>query len=137
MSDLYYKLVGTKVVATNDIKEAFGKDVNRSVKQTEIRDAHVSTVILGVDHGHPENPEKPLVFETMVFCEDETNEMHYYMDRYYTYDEAVKGHDVICKKVIDSQKYGLWKAVKLSLRNIWREIKYTVRVWKEEIFKEV
>jgi hypothetical protein len=63
---------------------------NRTVARTYLnRRKHifVSTVFLGIDHGFPWHNTK-LWFETMVFGTS-INEA---MERYETYDEAVRGH---------------------------------------------
>lgn len=49
----------------------------------------VSTVFLGLDHGHDPHG-RPLLFETMVFSEGTRNEE--YVSRYATWGEAEAGH---------------------------------------------
>lgn len=63
--------------------------MNRQVAFEEILGKKVSTVWLGLDHGFL--GDRPLVFETMVFSEDESW-TDIYMDRYTTWDEALEGH---------------------------------------------
>ena len=67
----------------------------------------VSTVWLGFDHdwswrGDGANP-RPIIFETMVFYEDDDGEMHpeleYMQERYVTEDEARAGHEEIVTTV--------------------------------------
>jgi len=53
----------------------------------------VSTVFLGLDHSFGEGP--PLLFETMVFGGLLDQEMN----RYFTWDEAEKGHREMVQKV--------------------------------------
>ena len=73
-----------------------GEASRRIVKQRHwpLNSIMVSTVFLGLDHnffwGGP-----PLVFETLVFGGPLDQEM----DRYSTYDEAVRGHEAMCERV--------------------------------------
>lgn len=46
----------------------------------------VSTVFLGMDHGWGDG--EPVLFETMIFDGPHDG----YMERYYTWDEAIQGH---------------------------------------------
>lgn len=79
-----------EVIPTKDQLE-WGKNFalpDRILAKTEIGDACVSTVFLGINHGTENNP---LWFETMIFggaCDK-------YCDRYATYDEAIKGHEKV------------------------------------------
>lgn len=61
---------------------------DRRVQKTELNGYFISTVWLGNDHGY--DPEKPLVFETMVFKGGSSQDI--YCERYSTWDEAVLGH---------------------------------------------
>jgi hypothetical protein len=55
----------------------------------EIGDYLVSTVLLGIDHCFHINPGmKPIIFETMVFKDDDED----YVERYSTKEEALEGH---------------------------------------------
>ena len=56
------------------------------VGKTQLHNAEVSTVFLGLDHGH--NEERPMVFETLVFG----GAMDGDMERYSTWKEAEAGH---------------------------------------------
>lgn len=56
--------------------------------------SRVSTVFLGLDHQWGDGP--PLLFETMVFPEDDFAEED--MDRYSTWEEAVEGHRNMVEK---------------------------------------
>jgi len=51
----------------------------------------VCTDFLGSDHGYPKNREHPLIFETMIFSEDDPA-IHHSMMRYRTWREAKAGH---------------------------------------------
>ena len=67
---------------------------HKIVKQEEVNGLEVSTVFIGLDHGHPVfctdiRNYKPLIFETMIFKDqDEVG----YCDRYSTWQEAEEGH---------------------------------------------
>lgn len=68
----------------------YGDPRRRIVKQTELPGGvRVSTVFLGMDHGY-KTAGPPLIFETMIFGGDWDK----FQARYYTYDEALKGHDM-------------------------------------------
>ena len=58
----------------------------RRIEATEIGDAKVSTVFLGIDHGFGSGP--PILFETMIFG----GEHDQYQDRCCTYDQAKVMH---------------------------------------------
>ena len=59
---------------------------DRVVEKTNVGDAEVSTVFLGIDHQFGEGP--PILFETMIFGGEHDEEMW----RYSTWDEAKAGH---------------------------------------------
>lgn len=68
---------------------------NIIVKQDDIKNANgedffVSTVFLGLDHSW--SNEKPVLFETMIFPESESDDWEEYQERYCTWEEAKKGH---------------------------------------------
>ena len=54
----------------------------------------ISTVFLGLDHSlpflHNNYNERPVLFETMIF---DKNGDDIYMERYYTYQEALESHN--------------------------------------------
>lgn len=101
---IYYTLDDDKnVVPVSDVKEwakLFENEGARRVASTSMKSVWVSTVFLGLDHSFGEGP--PLLFETMVFGEDENeNETH----RYSTWAEAEQGHkDVVNKLEADGEK---------------------------------
>jgi hypothetical protein len=72
---------------------------NKIVEQTEIKGYMVSTVFLGLDHNFG-GKGPPVLFETMVFRADDWNKFdkkkrglpEQDMNRYCTWDEAMKGH---------------------------------------------
>jgi hypothetical protein len=66
---------------------------DRIVAKTQIGDADVSTVFLGLDHGFGRST--PILFETMVFGGALDGEQ----ERYATRDEAQAGHDTMVERV--------------------------------------
>lgn len=65
----------------------------RFIKKTKLpNELEVSTVFLGLDHNWGKG--EPLLFETMVFGLKDVEDM----ERYSTYDEAEKGHEVMVNK---------------------------------------
>jgi len=72
-----------------------------ALSETELHE--VSTVFLGIDHGwHADSP--PILFETMVFARERGGDGRLgedlgLMDRYATWDEALKGHNDILREV--------------------------------------
>lgn len=56
----------------------------RRVARTEVGQRYVSTVLLGLDHGHGAGP--PIIFESMSFPDCDRCE------RYSTREQAVAGH---------------------------------------------
>jgi len=73
--------------------EAFGT-MNRRVAFDEVAPGvTVSTVFLAIDHAMGFGP--PELFETMVFDNDDDEEM----ERYATWDEAVAGHQRMVERV--------------------------------------
>ena len=79
---------------------------SKHVRHTIIKKygVRISTVFLGIDHNHfSQSVSKPLLFETMVFLygnEDLESNLRGYMERYCTWDEALKGHREAVKWVI-------------------------------------
>lgn len=69
---------------------------SRRVDETTTDKGRVSTVFLGLDHSFEEGAD-PILFETMVFG----GEMNEEMERCCTYDEAVKMHEEMRKRVND------------------------------------
>lgn len=64
----------------------------RRVALTELPGGRVSTVFLGLDHNFMRHGP-PLLFETMVFMDDECEQ-----ERYATWDEAEAGHKRMVEK---------------------------------------
>lgn len=93
MKPLWYRLDGHVPVPTDEPGKAL--DGDRTVAKTTIGQYLVSTVFLGLDHQYGDGP--PLLFETMVFGEEDWVEQ--YMDRYATWEQAERGHEHICALV--------------------------------------
>jgi len=102
MKNMYYKLVGKKVVPVKDVLEWgrwFENRAQRIVKQELLPNGYyVSTVFLGIDHSFSMfRNTPPVVFETMVFDEASFNKyggIEEDMDRYTTYKQAELGHQM-------------------------------------------
>lgn len=63
-----------------------------AVNETQVGDAKVSTVWLGLDQGLPMRPEDPpVIFETMIFG----GAYHHFQWRYRTEREAMEGHGAV------------------------------------------
>ena len=91
---MYYDRQGHPLDAADWLR-AFEGD--RTVARTQVGDAMVSTVFLGLDHNWGQGP--PLIFETMVFG-GPNNE---YMLRYSTESAALAGHDQVVSAVRDGR----------------------------------
>lgn len=87
MSDKYILDGHTPILELDTIKWAmfFGGN-DRIVAKTQVGDAEVSTVFLGIDHSY--GGGAPLLFETMIFG----GERDGYQKRYSTWGEAEIGH---------------------------------------------
>lgn len=75
----------------------------KHVGEDFINGYRISTVWLGLDHGLGCSP-KPLIFETMIFKEEDIEEEEdkwdeIYMERYSSYEEALEGHKKTCEYV--------------------------------------
>jgi len=81
-----------KRLATELIKKP--EKSERIVKQQKVGKYWVSTVFLGLDYNWT-GQGKPILFETMVFKGKQSD---LDMDRYRTWEEAMKGHILMVKK---------------------------------------
>ena len=92
-----YILVDRMPVPISDIHEwakwMEGNDASRRVAIDFIGGAKVSTVFLGIDYSF--GGVAPLLFETMIFGGPLDGEQN----RYFTWDEAVAGHNEMVKRV--------------------------------------
>ena len=68
------------------------QEADRKVCRDQVGEYDVSTVFLGLDHNYGGNGP-PLIFETMVFGDDELD-----VERYATWNEAERGHDAMVRK---------------------------------------
>jgi hypothetical protein len=96
----YYRLNkdhSVESISDDDI-QAWAQDFNdhpenKIVEHTVVgKGVGVSTVFLGINHAFDDYAD-PILFETMVFGGDHND----HMERYTTWDEAVKGHEKIVK----------------------------------------
>ena len=88
MTDKYKLNDDHSISECNDVIE-WGKafeSVNRKVAETEVGDARISTVFIGLDHSFGNGD--PLLFETMIFGGPRDDHMR----RYATWDDALIGH---------------------------------------------
>lgn len=69
---------------------------NRRVDRTEVGEATVSTVFLGIDYGYIPNAV-PVLFETMIFGGENSD----WCQRYCTWSEAKTGHDKVVAALRD------------------------------------
>lgn len=67
---------------------------NRLIALDKIDDSEISTIFLGLDY-HFFPSKSPLLFETMVFGGKHNG----LQERYYTYQEAEKGHQEIVELI--------------------------------------
>lgn len=77
-----------KIIKIVEMEEwaAWMSVADKSVGKTEVGDASVSTVFLGIDHSF--GGDTPILFETMIFG----GEHDQYQERYSTYKKAKQGH---------------------------------------------
>lgn len=91
---LHYRLKGKfPVEERNMLRWARSRGGHKSLKRTYIGDIYVSTVFLGINHSFLDS--LPVLFETMVFG----GEHNHYQERYYTYKQAIHGHNTAVKMV--------------------------------------
>jgi len=91
-----YKLDGKLAVPVDTIEEWYkGLNFGKHVALEEIGGYVISTVFLGVDHGF--FPDRPLLFETMIFDPGGRND---YQERCGTWEEAIEMHEAAVAEVI-------------------------------------
>jgi hypothetical protein len=71
----------------------WGLQVDKIIGKDQFGSVSVSTVFLGMDHSF--SGGDPVLFETMIFG----GEHDQYQERYCTWDEAEKGHQIACDLV--------------------------------------
>lgn len=130
---MYFKLIGKKIVATDNVID-WGRWLEysgqRVIRQTHANGFIVSTIFIGLDQGHGRT-KKPLLFETMVFSVDPSDEKDYLQSRAATLHHAKIIHwDVVKylrrKKLMQKQS----RITKLANERIFysaRNAKFKVR----------
>lgn len=66
---------------------------DRHVAYMEINGVRISTIFLGLDHSFGNGD--PVLFETAVFG----GPLDHEMERYFTWKQAVAGHEIMCARV--------------------------------------
>ena len=96
---MYYRRDGSPYPNVLDWAEDF-EHSNRHVAETTLPDGTwVSTVWLGLDQQYSNGP--PLIFETMVFGNDDAAEdlqCDLWCERYSTEEQAKEGHERLCRE---------------------------------------
>lgn len=96
---LYYKLDPVTHEVTPTYSWAVMSAEERQVAKNYIGPYCISTVFLQIDHSFTDGG-KPVVFETMIFGEEEDQPWsESYCERYSTWDEAVEGHKKAVEEV--------------------------------------
>lgn len=90
---------------------------NKVVKQDNITGAFVSTVFLGINHAHDEGP--PLLFETMIFWNDERD--NNYQTRCSTWKQAEVHHRIAIAMVLVENT--VWRQLKSQMYRAWKFVK--------------
>ena len=100
--DENHNAIPVKPSRFNEWLITMGHDAKR-VRLDIVGDMKISTVFLGLNHASYFGNGPPLLFETMVFSRTEDGETDFshceFYKRYSTWDEAVKGHERIVKKL--------------------------------------
>ena len=113
------KPIESNVTIYNDWIENNPK--RKVVRQEYFGDIYVSTVFLSLDHSFFDSG-KPLLWETMIFG----GEYDQYQMRYSSYEEALKNHKRMVKKVmLEQPKINFFsrilnKMVLLNLKHLWK-----------------
>ena len=93
MTEMFWILDGHEVKSVSDVEIWAATGGVKHVDDTDIGDARISTVFLGIDHSHGHGP--PLLFETMIFggVHDQ------YQVRCSTWEQAEAQHATACAMV--------------------------------------
>lgn len=97
---------------------------NRRVDLTHVGNCRVSTVFLGLDHNFSDDPDAdPILFETMVFIDDDFSHEMEIMERYSTWAEAQAGHNDIVRTLtaIDFEAHRVTMNYLHELREVARQ----------------
>lgn len=90
---------------TLEIWSELNQDWNyKVVKKTTTNGFRVSTIWLGMNHQWRDN-EEPLIFETMVFPDDDSYD-DLFCERYATLEQAEEGHERIVDSIIAGEFKG-------------------------------
>jgi len=89
---MYYDKEG-KQIPMLEWADLFEDMKYRKIGDTDVGDYHISTVWIGLNHNIFSETEI-LIFETMIFCKDEEDYLHQWMERYGTLEEAELGHEI-------------------------------------------
>ena len=95
----YYRLNDNNEVEECDMFQAeeFLRSPRKIIKQENVDNHWVSTVMLSIDHNFVnDNGSDPILFETMTKTDGEWDG---YEARYRTYQEALAGHNTIVSKL--------------------------------------
>jgi hypothetical protein len=71
------------------------RDGTKTLAHDYVGKYRISTVYVGLDMGMFNR--FPLIFETMIFCEDEGDPLNLWMDRYTYKEQALAGHEIALK----------------------------------------
>jgi hypothetical protein len=100
---MFYILKGKTVVEMETaaffeylIKNPKATKLDHHIRQSYCKGYRISTVFLPAALRFM---KQLLVFETMVFCDNENDPFYWYKEKYSTYNEAVKGHGRIRKRI--------------------------------------
>lgn len=106
--NIFYILKDRQITSTNDIMEwgKFMESNEKLIKQENIeingKKYFVSTVFLGTDHGFSfQKNDAPILFETMIFPENEEESWEDYQTRCCTLDESL---GIITREMLKMQK---------------------------------
>ena len=90
----YFKLENDNIISVDNVKES---SIGQPILKTNISmfgfEALISTVFLGIDHSINIYDDKPILFETMIFCDDIPSEELSYQVRYSDLYKSIEGHN--------------------------------------------
>ena len=99
---VHYLLRDGVPVPTDTATWANSPEAHYRVAETQLEGVWISTVFFGTDMNYAAGGP-PLVFETMVFCDEGVMpEWQNECDRYSTLEEAKAGHDAMVKRVLQA-----------------------------------
>jgi hypothetical protein len=100
----WYNRKGEVIKDYKEIESLLGNFEYKVVKQSKDDKHAVSTVWIGLDHNYFGG--RPLIFETMVFAikDGKWDMSDLDCERYSTEEEALKGHEAMCRKWLKQTK---------------------------------